>query len=121
MVRDKVEDLAHRMRMERPDPRLIILPRPDRSVELVVVGDVVAVQTVWARLEIRRCVHVTDSQCVEIGDDLACLRKSEPTIELQSVGATGNARVLLLCHAVRSHDTLSNDEIRMTNDEIRNL
>src|SRR5438105_4057885 len=99
MVRDKVEDLAHRMRMERPDPRLIILARPDRSVELIVVGDVVAVHAVWARLKIWRCIHVTDSQCVKIGDDLACLRKSEPTIELQSVGAGWNP-----CHVERSRD-----------------
>src|SRR5207248_481302 len=56
VVRDKVEDLAHRMGMKLPNPCLIILARPDRSVELVVVGDVVAVQAVWARLEIRRCI-----------------------------------------------------------------
>ena len=91
VVRDKVEYLAHRTRMELADPRLIILVRADRCVELVVIGDVVAVQAVRARLKIRRCIHVTDSQRVEIWDDLACLRKSEPPIELQSVSAGWNA------------------------------
>src|SRR4029077_16819665 len=91
VVRDKVEYLTHRMRMELPDPRFIILARADRRVEFVVVGDVVAVQAVRVRLKIRRCIHVTDSQRVEIGDDLACLRKSEPPIELQSVSAGWNA------------------------------
>src|SRR6185437_13446153 len=63
------------------------------------VGDVVAVQTVRVRLKIRRCIHVADSQRVEVRDNFPCLRKSEPAIELQSVGAGWDP-----CHVERSRD-----------------
>src|SRR5437762_13614946 len=85
------------MRMELRNPRVIIFARTDRWIEHVVVGDVVTVQAVRARLKIRRCVDVTDSECFEVWNDLACLRKSEPAIELQSVGAGWNAW-LRRCH-----------------------
>ena len=83
--------------MKLCNPRVIILARTDRRIEHVVVGDVVTVQAVRARLKIRRCVDVTDSECFEVWNDLACLRKSEPAIELQSVGAGWNAW-LRRCH-----------------------
>src|SRR5262249_12605737 len=94
MVRDKIEYLAHRMRMHLPDPGIIIFARADRRVEVVVIGDVVAVQTIGARLKIRRSVHVAYSQRIEVWDNLAGLRKREPAVELQSVGAGWNARMV---------------------------
>src|SRR5467141_1582658 len=57
------------------------------------IGDVVAMQAIRARLKIRRCVDITNSQRVQVGHDLTCVRKSEPAIELQPVGASWNARI----------------------------
>src|ERR1041385_6952537 len=90
------------------------------------IGDVVPVQAVGARLKIRRRINIAYSQRVEIRYDLARLPKCEPAIELQSVGAGWNAEMLLLCHAACGRDYTLNDEYRMTNcetnpnDETRN-
>ena len=85
--------------MQLRDPGLMLFARGDRRVELVMVGDVVAVQAVRARLKIRRCIHVTDSQRIEVWDNLACLRKGKPAIELQPIGAGWDP-----CHVGRSRD-----------------
>src|SRR6185437_14488338 len=77
------------------------------------VGDVVAVQTVRVRLKIRRCINVADSQRVEVRDNLPCLRKSEPAIELQSVGAGWDP-----CHVERSRD-ISHVPLRWLGQTVR--
>src|SRR5881227_3510219 len=83
------------------------------------IRDVVAVQTIWTRLKIRRCVRISHAQRVQIGHDGACLRKSEPPIELQPVGGDWNTRPLLFGHIMSSRveTPISNDEIRMTKSE----
>src|SRR5438093_13285646 len=83
------------------------------------IGDVVAMQTIRARLKIGRRVNVTNSQCSQIRHDLACLGKSELAIELQAVGADWNTRPLLFGHIMSSRveTPISNDEIRMTKSE----
>src|SRR5437016_11471896 len=83
------------------------------------IRDVVAVQTIWTRLKIRRCVRISHAQRVQIGHDGACLRKSEPAIELQPVGGDWNTRPLLFGHIMSSRveTPISNDEIRMTKSE----
>src|SRR5436309_12045298 len=81
--------------------------------------DVVAVHTIRTRLKIRRCVRISQAQRVQIGHDGACLRKSEPAIELQPVGGDWNTRPLLFGHIMSSRveTPISNDEIRMTKSE----
>ncbi len=103
--------------MQFRDPCVIIGARADGGVQLVVIGNIVTMQSVRARLKIRRCIHVTNPQRVQIGHDLARLRKGEPAIELQPVGASWNARMSPVGHVEWNRDTSSNDEIRMTNDE----
>src|SRR5436190_15399036 len=103
--------------MQLRDPGIIIFARADRRVEVVMVGDVVTVQAIGARLKIRRCIHVAYSQRMQVRNDLACLRKSEPTIELQSVGAGWNP-----CHVERSRDTSqSSPSIAWSNRDSRDL
>src|SRR5439155_9828042 len=76
------------------DPRVVIRARTDCRVQLVVVGNVVAVQAIRTCLKIWRRINIAHAECVEIRHDLARLRKREPTIELQSVGAGWDARLL---------------------------
>ena len=82
MVRNKIQHLAHAVRVQLRDPGVIIRPRTDRRVQLVVISDVVAVQALRAGLKIGRRVYIAHSQRVQIRDDLARLRKREPPIEL---------------------------------------
>ena len=42
VVGDEIGDLSHAVRVQLGDPRIVIFARPDRGVELVVIGDVVA-------------------------------------------------------------------------------
>ena len=58
MIRDEIEHLAHRVRMQFRNPRVVIFARADGRVELIVIGDVVAVQALRASLEIRRCISI---------------------------------------------------------------
>jgi len=44
MVRNKIQYLADVVRLQLRDPGVIIRSRTDRRVQLVVIGDVVAVQ-----------------------------------------------------------------------------
>src|SRR5438094_9320379 len=83
------------------------------------IGGVVAVQTIRTRLKIRRRARISRAQGVQIGHDGACLRKSEPPIELQPIGGDWNTRPLLFGHimASRVETPISNDEIQMTNSE----
>ena len=93
VVRDEIDDLSHLARVKIGDPGIVIGARADRRVELVVIGDVVAVQAFRARLKIRRRVTIADPERVEIRHDFPRLRKGELPIELQPVGRGGNARV----------------------------
>src|SRR5207245_5024516 len=93
------------------------LARTNCGVEFIMVGNVVAMQALRACLKIGRRISIGHAQGLQIRHDLARLGKREPAIELQSVGRTGNARMLFCCHFERSRETISNDKIQMTNDE----
>jgi hypothetical protein len=101
VVRDEIQNLPHAVRVQRLDPRIVIGPGTDRGIELVVIGNVVTVQAVRARLEIRRRVAIADAERVEIRHDLPRLGKRELPVELQPVSRSGDARML------RSHAVLS--------------
>ena len=75
VVRDEIEHLSHAVRVQFGDPGIVFLARTDRGIELVVIGDVVAVQTFGARLEIRRGVSIADPERVQIRHDFARLRE----------------------------------------------
>src|SRR5262245_25885644 len=93
MVRDKIQHLAHAVRLQLRHPGIIIRARTDHRIQLVVISDVVAVQALGAGLKIRRRIYIAYSERVQIRDSFARLRKREPPIELQPVGAGGNARM----------------------------
>jgi len=52
MVGDEIGDLSHAVRVQLGDPCIVVFARPDCGVELVVIGDVVAMQTFGTGLEI---------------------------------------------------------------------
>src|SRR6266567_23533 len=100
VIRDEIDYLAHRVRMQFRNPRVVLCAGTNRRVEFVMIGNVVTMQALCARLEIRRCISVAHTERVQIRHDLARLRKSEPAIELQPVGASRNAWMVLLCHII---------------------
>src|SRR5207237_9028997 len=90
----EVEDWPQPPRAQRLDPRIVFGPGTDRRIELVMVGNVVAVETIRARLKIRRRITIADPERVEIRHDLPRLREGELPVELQPVGRSGYARML---------------------------
>ncbi len=52
VVRDKIEHLSHAARAQLRDPRVVFVARTNCRIQLVVIGNIVAVQTFSARLEI---------------------------------------------------------------------
>src|SRR3954451_21441563 len=70
------------------------------------IGNIVAVRTARAGLEKRRRVGVTDAELIEITDQLPRLSERKIPIELQSVGAAGDARMLFV-HKVRNVQRLT--------------
>src|SRR5262245_36830539 len=104
MVRNKIQDLAHAVRLQLRDPSVIIRPRPDRRVQLVMISDVVTVQTLGAGLEIGRCIHVAHPELLEVSDDFSRVRKCETPIELQPVRARRNAWMLLFHSRKKTSD-----------------
>ena len=92
----KSSDLSHAVRVQLRDPGVVFLARADRGIQLVVIGDVVAVQALRARLKIGRRIAIADPERVQIRHDLARLRKGELPVELQPVGRARNARVGVL-------------------------
>src|SRR6266481_4276886 len=94
MIRNKIKHLAHRVGMQFRDPGVIIGARADGGIQLVVIGNVVTMQTMRARLKIRRSIRVANSQRIKIRDDVSRLRKREQPIKLQPIGASWNTRIL---------------------------
>ena len=43
VIGDEIDNLSHAVSVELGNPSIIILARPDRGIELVVIGNVVAV------------------------------------------------------------------------------
>src|SRR5215472_6763173 len=81
------------------------------------IGDVVPMQAVRTRLKIWRRINIAHSQRIEIRHDRARLGKREPAIELQPIGASGDAWVLLF----HSKKQTSNAQRRTSNTEIQSL
>src|SRR5262245_58602914 len=111
MVRNKVQYLAHPVRLQLADPRVIIRPRTDPRVQLIMISNVVPVQTLRAGLKIRRGVYIAYSQRVQICDDLERVDKREPPIELQPVRAGGDAWMLFF------HSTKKTSNVQRRNAE----
>ena len=95
VVRHKIKQLSHFVRVQLRDPRIVIRARADRGIKLVVIGDVVAVQAFRARLEIGRRVTIRHSELMQIRNDLARLLKGELPIELEPIGRNRNARIIV--------------------------
>ena len=93
-VWDEIDDLPHTVRMQIGDPGIVLLTRPDRGVQLVVIGDVVTVEAFRARLEIGRCIAIADAERIQIRHNFPRLCKGELPVELQPVGRGGDARML---------------------------
>ena len=53
VIRDEIEHLAHRVRMQFRNPRVVLFAGADRRVEFVMIGNVVTMQAIRARLKIR--------------------------------------------------------------------
>jgi hypothetical protein len=94
VVRDKIDNLPHPVRVQIGHPGVVFLARPDGRVQLVVIRDVVAVETLRARLEIGRRITIADPERMQIRHDFARMGKGELPVELQPVGRTRNARML---------------------------
>ncbi len=101
MIRDKIQHLPHRARAQLCYPGVVIRPCANGRVQPAVIADVVAMETLRARGEVRRRVNIAHPQGVQIGHDPARLRKHKPPIELQPIGAGGNARRMRLHHSRR--------------------
>ena len=97
VVRDEIDDLSHAVRMQIGDPGIVLLARPDRGIQLVVIGDVVTVQAFRARLEIGRRIAIADPERIQVRHDFPRLGKGELPVELQPVGRGRNARVFHVC------------------------
>ena len=89
----KSSDLSHFAGVQFRDPGIVFFARTDRGIELVVIGNVVAVQTFRPRLEIRRRITIGDPERVQIGHDFARLREGELAVELEPISGAGNARL----------------------------
>ena len=85
VVRNEIDDLSHAVAVEIGDPGVVLIARTDRGVQFVVIGNVVAVQTFRARLEIGRRITITDPERVEIRHNLSRVVEGELPVELQPV------------------------------------
>ena len=94
VIGHEVEHLTYSVSVQFRNPRVVLLLRTDCLVEFVVIGNVVAVQTVRAGLKIGRRINVAHAERAQIRNDLARLREGEPAVELQPVGAGWNSWML---------------------------
>jgi hypothetical protein len=120
VVRDEIDYLTHAVRVKIRDPGIVVGAGTDGRVQLVVIGNVVTVQALRARLEIGRRITIADPERIEIRHDLPGLLKGELPIELQPVSRRWNAGMLLV-HGKRRTGNLNRisgmDRIQMPNRE----
>jgi hypothetical protein len=95
VVGDKIEHLPHPVRAQFGDPSVVILARTDRVIQLVVIGNFVAMEALRPGLKIGRGITVADPERVKVGHESARLSKGELAVELKSVSRSGNARMRL--------------------------
>src|SRR4029453_7693193 len=93
VVGDKIEHLPHPVGVQFGDPSVVILARTDRVIQLVVIGNFVAMEALRPRLKIWRGITVADPERVKVGHESARLGKGELAVELKSVSRSGNARM----------------------------
>src|SRR5579863_1495055 len=81
-----VENSTELMAAERVNHRHEILFDAEFRIELVVIGDVVAVHTAWPRLENRREIDVADAELRKVGRNFCGVVEAEAGVELQAIG-----------------------------------
>ena len=75
---------------EGVDHRREIIFRPEFRIQLVMIGDVVAVHAAWSRLEDRREVDVADAELREVRRDRRRIIETEAGVQLQAIGRARN-------------------------------
>ena len=90
VVGDDVEQNAHAARLESIDPGIELGLGADFGIEVVVIGDVVAVRAVWTGFQDRRGVGVGDAEVCEVRDDRKGVTEGERLAELEAIGRTGD-------------------------------
>ena len=92
VVRDQIHHVPHAARVQRVDPRPVLLVGADLRVEARGIGDVVAVRAAGHRLQIRRGVAIADAEVVQIVHDRAGVTEGEAAVELQAIRGKRDAR-----------------------------
>ena len=95
VVRHKIKQLPHFVRVQLSDPCIVIRARADRGIELVVIGDVVTVQAFRARLKVGRRVTVRHSELMQIRNDLAGVLEGKLPIELESICRNRDTQIIV--------------------------
>ena len=90
MIRHDVDDVTHAVRAQGRHEQLEVIAVTDLRVEGVVVDHVVAVGAAGAGAEIRRAVHVADSERGQIRNDRRRIAEREAGVELHPVGGARN-------------------------------
>src|SRR6266478_2040331 len=100
MVRDKIEDQPHAVRMQRIEKRAEVRLRADFRIEPVVIDDVVAMRRAGTRLHDRRRVDMADAKRRKVRHQLRGVAEGEPAMELQSIsGADRSEHVGQTAHS----------------------
>ena len=73
------------MAIHSDDQRLELLFSSDLRIQLVVVGDVVAVHTARARFQDGRGIAVRDAEALQVRDQPARVFEAKPTVKLQPI------------------------------------
>ncbi len=85
VVGNNIEHQAHAMRLQLTGEAAEIIQGANLGVELIVVGDVVAVQAAGTRLEQRRGVNMGDAQALKVRHKLPRLLQAKARVKLQTV------------------------------------
>src|SRR5262245_4972589 len=85
MVRHDVEDLAKTMSLQRSDPSGVFFGCADFGIKLLVVGDGIAVEAAWSRLEVGRSVAMADAQVMQIERDSSGVGEGESCVKLETI------------------------------------
>ena len=75
---------------EGVDHRREIILRPEFRIQLVMIGDVIAVHAARPRLEDRREVDVTDAELREVRRDRRRVAETKAGVQLQTIGRARN-------------------------------
>ena len=95
VVRHKIKQLPHFVRVQLSDPCIVIRARADRRVELVVIGNVVAVQAFRARLKVGRRVTIRHSKLMQVRNDRAGVLEGKLPIELEPICRNRDTQIVV--------------------------